>query len=192
MDTDTAYKVSESDKEGYRTGLYGDIEPVEDSSEHTWKVYCIHKHSGKILWERDAQRGIPQVKRHPKSSHANTSIATDGKHVLAFFGSEGMYCYNTEGELLWTRDFGLIISAWHVVESAEWEFCSSPVIFKDKVIIQADALNTAFVAVLDLATGKTIWRQERDEIEALNFVFKRHVVARGGCKPVVRQSAKVF
>lgn len=66
--------------------------------------------------------------------------------------------------MLWTRNFGLINSAWHVVESAEWEFCSSPVIFKDKVIIQADALNTAFVAVLDLATGKTIWRQERDEI----------------------------
>jgi outer membrane protein assembly factor BamB len=156
--------VSESDKEGYRTGLYGDIEPVEDSSEHTWKVYCIDKNSGKILWERDAYQGIPQVKRHPKSSHANTTIATDGKHVLAFFGSEGMYCYSKEGDLLWSRDFGLINSAWHVVESAEWEFCSSPVIFKDKVIIQADALNTAFVAVLDLATGKTIWRQERDEI----------------------------
>ena len=75
-----------------------------------------------------------------------------------------MYCYSKEGDLLWSRDFGLINSAWHVVESAEWEFCSSPVIFKDKVILQADALNTAFVAVLDLATGKTIWRQERDEI----------------------------
>jgi outer membrane protein assembly factor BamB len=156
--------VSESDREGYRTGLYGDIEPVEDSSEHTWKVYCIDKSSGKIIWEKDAYQGIPQVKRHPKSSHANTTVATDGYHVIAFFGSEGMYCYDPDGKLLWKRDFGLINSAWHVVESAEWEFCSSPVIYQDKVIIQADALNTAFVAVLDLSTGKTIWRQERDEI----------------------------
>jgi outer membrane protein assembly factor BamB len=84
--------------------------------------------------------------------------------VVAFFGSEGLYCYNVDGELLWKRDFGLINSAWHVVESAEWEFCSSPVIFQDKLIIQADALNTAFVAVLDLSTGETLWRQDRDEI----------------------------
>lgn len=156
--------VSNSDTEGYRTGLYGDIEPVEDSSEHIWKVYCIDKHTGNVVWEREAHRGIPQVKRHPKSSHANTTVATDGTHLLAFFGSEGLYCYNYQGDLLWSRDFGLINSAWNVVESAEWEFSSSPVIFQDKVIIQADALNTAFVAVLDLFTGETLWRQERDEI----------------------------
>jgi len=156
--------VSEQDTEGYRTGLYGDIEPVEDSSEHVWKVYCIDRSSGKILWEQDAHRGIPHVKRHPKSSHANTSVATDGIHVVVFFGSEGLYCYDRNGALLWKRDFGLINSAWQVVESAEWEFASSPVIFRDKVIIQADALNTAFVAVLDLETGEILWRRERDEI----------------------------
>ncbi|MCK5137018.1 MAG: PQQ-binding-like beta-propeller repeat protein [Bacteroidales bacterium] len=156
--------VGEQDQEGYRTGMYGDIEPVEDSSEHVWKVYCIDKSTGEIRWEQDACRGVPQVKRHPKSSHANTTVATDGKHVVVFLGSEGLYCYSVEGDLLWKRDFGLINSAWHVVESAEWEFCSSPVIFQDKVIIQADALNTAFVAVLDLFTGETIWRKERDEI----------------------------
>jgi outer membrane protein assembly factor BamB len=65
---------------------------------------------------------------------------------------------------LWKRDLGLINSAWNVVPSAEWEFSSSPIIFRDKVIIQADALNTAFVAVLDLNSGKTVWRKERDEI----------------------------
>jgi len=156
--------VSDQDTEGYLTGMYGDIAPVEDSSEHIWKVICLDNSTGEILWEQDANQGIPQVKRHPKSSHANTTIATDGNHVIAFFGSEGLYCYNQEGELLWERDFGLINSAWDVVESAEWEFCSSPVIFQDKVIIQADALNAAFVAVLNLYTGETIWRQDRDEI----------------------------
>ncbi|MDX2432676.1 MAG: PQQ-binding-like beta-propeller repeat protein [Bacteroides sp.] len=156
--------ISQTDNSGYQPGLYGDIEPVADSSEHRWMVYCFDKNSGSVLWEQEAYRGIPMVKRHPKSSHANTTIATDGKHVVAFFGSEGLYCYDSQGELLWKRDFGLINSAWNVVESAEWEFCSSPVIFKDRLIIQADALNTAFVAVLDLSTGETIWRKERDEI----------------------------
>jgi outer membrane protein assembly factor BamB len=155
--------ISEKDKEGYLPGMYGDIEPVNDSSEHTWKVYCIDKGSGNIIWEQDAYRGIPKVKRHPKSSHANATIATDGSHVIAFFGSEGLFCYDVNGKLLWKRDFGLINSAWNVVESAQWEFSSSPVIFKDKVIIQADALNVAFVAVLDLQTGETLWRKERQE-----------------------------
>lgn len=156
--------VSDQDTEGYRTGLYGDIEPVADSSEHVWKVYCIDKTTGNIVWEQDAYRGIPQVKRHPKSSHANTTVATDGSRVVAFFGSEGLYCYSVDGELLWKRDFGLINSEWHIVDGAQWEFSSSPIIFQDKVIIQADAKNTAFVAVLDLETGETIWRKERNEI----------------------------
>ena len=159
-----ATALSDKDKAGYLPGMYGDIAPINDSSEHVWKVLCYDKTSGKLLWEQDAHRGIPMVKRHPKSSHANTSIATDGHHVIAFFGSEGLYCYSSEGKLLWERDFGLINSAWNVVESAEWEFSSSPVIFKDKVLIQADALNQSFVAVLDLHTGETIWRKERDEI----------------------------
>lgn len=156
--------ISQQDTEGYRTGMYGDIAPVEDSSEHRWMVYCIDRETGEMIWEREAHRGIPMVKRHPKSSHANTTVATDGAHVVAFFGSEGLYCYDREGELLWERDFGFINSAWNVVESAEWEFSSSPLIFGDRVIIQADALNTAFVAVLDLKTGTTLWRKERNEI----------------------------
>jgi len=156
--------ISSEDTEGYRTGLYGDIAPVADSSEHRWIIYCIDRESGSILWEREAYKGIPMVKRHPKSSHANTTVATDGDKVVVFFGSEGLYCYDTEGTLLWKRDFGLINAAWHIVESAEWEFCSSPVIFGDKVIIQVDALNTAFVAVLELESGKTVWKKEREEI----------------------------
>jgi len=156
--------ISEQDKEGYLPGLYGDIAPIDDSSEHVWKIICVDKASGKLIWEQVAHQGIPKVKRHPKSSHANTTVATDGSHVIAFFGSEGLYCYDMKGTLLWKRDFGLIMSAWNVVESAEWEFSSSPIIFRDKVIIQADALNTAFVAALDLHTGITLWRQERDEI----------------------------
>jgi len=156
--------ISENDREGFRTGLYGNIEPVSDSSEHTWKLICINRNSGEIIWEDDLHRGTPAVKRHPKSSHASTTVATDGRHLVVFLGSEGLYCYSVEGELLWKRDFGLIRSAWNVVPTAEWEFGSSPIIFQDRVIIQADALNTAFVAALDLFTGETLWKQDRDEI----------------------------
>jgi outer membrane protein assembly factor BamB len=156
--------ISEADTGGYQTGIYGDIAPVQDTSRHRWMIYCYDRSNGSLLWEREAARGVPSVRRHPKSSHANTSIATDGEYVVAFFGSEGLYCFDTAGNLVWKRDFGLINSSWHIVPSAEWEFSSSPVIFGDHLILQADALNTAWVAVLDLQTGETRWKQERDEI----------------------------
>jgi len=156
--------LSESDQGGFRTGIYGDIEPVSDSSVHRWIVYCIDRNKGEVLWENTAHTGIPMVKRHPKSTHANTSVATDGNFIVAFFGSEGLYCYDFNGNLAWKKDFGLIRSAWNVYESAEWEFSSSPVIYDGKVVIQVDALNTSFVAALNLKDGKILWKQERDEI----------------------------
>jgi len=167
--------ISEADKEGYQTGIYGSIEPVADSSEHVWKLYSIDKNTGEIEWEQVMHEGIPSVKRHPKSSHANTTVATDGKHIVVFLGTEGLYCYSMKGKLLWKKEFGLIMAAWHIVKSAEFEFCSSPIIFQDKVIVQADAQNQAFVAVLDLETGETIWKKDRKEIPGWctpNIYFK--------------------
>ena len=93
--------ISESDSEGLKTGIYGDIGSVNDDSEHEWKVICLNKYDGETIWERTSCTGIPEQKRHPKSSHANSSVATDGEHVVAFFGSEGIYCYDMDGKLLW-------------------------------------------------------------------------------------------
>jgi outer membrane protein assembly factor BamB len=155
--------VSQGDKEGFKPGLYGDVTPVKDSSVHEWKVFCINKNTGKIIWEKTSCIGVPGVKRHPKSTHANTTIATDGKHVVAFFGSEGLYCYNTEGKLLWQKNFGVLKSAFFTMKNAEWEFASSPVIHNGILIIQCDVLENSFVAAFNVETGKQIWKMERDE-----------------------------
>ena len=147
-----------------KVGLYGSIEPVDDESVHEWKVYCLDKKSGKILWEQTAHKGVPKVKRHPKATHANTTPATDGKYVVAFFGSEGLFCYDMDGKLVWKKDFGLLDSSFFMVPSAQWEFASSPVIHQGIVIVQCDALNTAFLAALDIETGKEIWRTTREDV----------------------------
>jgi outer membrane protein assembly factor BamB len=55
-------------------------------------------------------------------------MATDGKRVVAFFGSEGLYCYDMNGKLLWSKDLGVLDSAFFVAPAAQWEFGSSPVI----------------------------------------------------------------
>jgi outer membrane protein assembly factor BamB len=146
-----------------KVGLYGSIEPVDDDSVHEWKVYCLDKKSGKILWEKTAHKGIPKVKRHPKATHANTTPTTDGKYIVAFFGSEGLFCYDLDGNLAWKKDFGLLDSAFFMVPTAQWEFASSPVIHQGVVIVQCDALNTAFLAALDIKTGKEIWRTSRED-----------------------------
>jgi outer membrane protein assembly factor BamB len=155
--------ISQSDKAGFKPGLYGDVSPVKDSSVHEWKVYCIDKNTGKTIWERTACKGIPKIKRHPKSTHANTSVATDGDHVVAFFGSEGLYCYDIAGKLLWQKDFGVLKSVFFSMKNAEWEFASSPIIYKGVLVIQCDVLENSFVAAYDVKTGKELWKTDRDE-----------------------------
>lgn len=155
--------VSKFDNQGIKPGIYGDGMPVPDSSIHNWKVYCINKNTGSILWERTAFTGVPKIKRHPKSTHANPSVATDGKYAVAFFGSEGLYCYDYEGKLIWKKNFGVLKSVAFDYNAAEWEFASSPVIYKGVLIIQCDVLENSFLAAFDVKTGKELWKTKRDE-----------------------------
>ena len=155
--------ISAGDKAGFKPGMYGDVTPVKDSSVHEWKVYCIDKTTGRIIWEKTPVTGVPKVKRHPKSTHANTTLAIDGEHVVAFFGSEGLYCFDFKGKLLWQKNFGILRSAFFIMKNAEWEFASSPIIHKGVVIIQCDVLENSFLAAYDVKTGKELWKSERDE-----------------------------
>ena len=128
-----------------------------------WVIYCLDKNTGTLLWQKVAYKGVPKQKRHPKSSHANSTMATDGNYVVAFFGSEGLYCYDMDGNLQWQKDFGVLRSVFFVAEDAEWEFATSPIIHDGSVIIQCDVMENSFVASYDVASGKEIWSEERDE-----------------------------
>ena len=155
--------VSELDKGDIKTGIYGSIGSVQDSSVHDWNLYCMDKTSGEIVWEKTSHTGVPRQKRHPMSSHANCTPATNGEYVVAFFGSEGLYCYNMKGDLQWSKDFGVLRSVFFLVESAEWEFSSSPLIHENVLIIQCDVMENSFLAAYDIKTGKELWKQNRDE-----------------------------
>jgi dipeptidyl aminopeptidase/acylaminoacyl peptidase/outer membrane protein assembly factor BamB len=156
--------VSGDPKASLRAGLYGDVDSVEDRTRHTWKVYCLDRDSGKVLWERTAHEGVPKTKRHLKATQANSTAATDGRHVVALFGSEGMYCYDLEGRLLWKSDLGVLESGWFYDKEYEWGFGSSPVIFRDKVIVQCDVGKDSFIAAFRLTDGQPVWKTPRDEI----------------------------
>ncbi len=146
-----------------KVGLYGSGTSVDDNTIHEWKLYCLNKNSGKILWEKTSYKGIPEVKRHPKSTQANSTPVTNGKYVVAFFGSEGIYCYDMEGNIIWKKDFGVLDSGAFDHPEAQWGFASSPIIHKNVVIVQCDVQKNSFLASFDIKTGKQIWRIPRNE-----------------------------
>lgn len=144
-------------------GLRGDnVSP--DRTAHEWRVLALDKATGAIVWERTAHRGTPRGIRHLKSSFATATPATDGRHVVAMFGSEGLYCYDVNGTLLWKKDLG-------VVGHNQYGFASSPTISHGMVFVQADTSQdtkgqttpTSFIAAFDLADGRERWRVRRDE-----------------------------
>ena len=92
---------------GLKVGLYGDVRPVLDDTEHEWRIYAFDKKTGKEKWQQTVLKSVPKIKRHTKASHANSTMATDGERLIAFFGSEGLYAYDLKGKLLWKKDLGV-------------------------------------------------------------------------------------
>ncbi|MFB3826533.1 MAG: PQQ-binding-like beta-propeller repeat protein [Bryobacteraceae bacterium] len=147
-----------------KLGMYGNVDSVEREPAQSFRLYCLDRKSGKVLWERTAASGPPKSKRHPKSSHANPSPATDGRHVAAFFGSEGLYVYDFDGRLLWKKDFGVLEASFFVMPEAQWGFASSPVIAQGKLVVLADVLKNGFLAAFDVRSGRQLWRTPRADV----------------------------
>jgi outer membrane protein assembly factor BamB len=147
-----------------KIGYYGDITPVKDDTEHEWRVYALDKRTGKIKWQQTAIKEVPKIKRHMKNSHANSTLATDGQRVIAFFGSEGLYAYDMNGTPLWKKDLGVLDAGFYMVPDAQWETGSSPVLYEGMVIVQADVQKNSFLAMFDAKDGHEVWRTPRNDV----------------------------
>ena len=153
--------ISGKGEQQLKIGLYGDIESADEQVQHSWEVWCVDKNSGAVLWKKVAHEGVPRMKRHPKSSQANCTPATDGTNLVCFFGAEGLFCYSLEGQLRWRKDFGPLDSGYFAVQDAQWGFASSPVIYRGMVIVQCDVQTNSFLAALDIRDGSELWRTPR-------------------------------
>jgi outer membrane protein assembly factor BamB len=183
--------VSKAGDKTFRTGAYGDVKPVEDLSDHEWKIYCLDKASGKILWERTAFSGAPKVKRHTKASQANSTPATDGRRVVAAFGSVGLLiAWDMSGKELWRQELGILDSGWFFDPSFQWGHASSPVIYRQSVILQADMQKGSYVAAWDLETGRQIWKTVRDN-EISTWGTPALVPAGNGREELVTNGTKI-
>ena len=130
---------------------------VGDDRRHTFKVLALDARDGNLLWERAAHEGVPYDTRHKMGSFASQTPVTDGKRVYAFFGSEGLlFAYDMDGRLAWKAALGGIASVGVGV-------CTSPVLYKDLVVLQCDEDNgeASFIVALDKRTGKQVWRVPR-------------------------------
>jgi outer membrane protein assembly factor BamB len=103
-----------------KVGLYGDIKSEEEDTVFDWRLYCVDRKTGKVVWNRLCHRGKPKVKRHAKSTHANATPCTDGQVVVVFLGAEGLYCYDVKGRLTWRKDLGVLDWGFFRVPSAQW------------------------------------------------------------------------
>ena len=141
-----------------------DNDPVIETARYSWRVYCLDRQTGRIQWERVAHEGVPRVKRHLKASQANSTPVTDGRYVVTVFASEGLFCYDLEGRKIWQQDLGVLDPGLHDDPAVQWGYASSPVIWKDLVIVQCDAHAQSFIAAFDLKSGKRLWSTPRGEL----------------------------
>lgn len=147
-----------------KIGLYGAIAAAEDQGHHEWRLLSLDRQSGKVIFDKLAHEGIPKSLRHTKGTHCNSTPATNGDYIVAYLGSEGLFCFDMDGELVWKKDLGNMDAGYFKVKTAQWGFASSPVIHDGKVIVQCDVQEDAFLAVFDIENGEELWRTARSDV----------------------------
>jgi len=144
------------------------LEPVPDDApgahdnarvtqEHRFVVIAVDATTGAILWQKTVHEQVPHAVFHKSSTLTAASAVTDGEHVIAFFGSYGVYCLTVEGEEVWRRDLGDMKVKHGHGEGA------TPALWGNTVVVNWDHEGPSFVVALDKRTGKELWRTERDE-----------------------------
>ncbi len=137
-----------------------DIEKSEEATEVRYMVYALDAVTGKIVWEREAHKGLPTGGRHRKNTYASETPTTDGERVYASFGGNvGVFAYSCDGDLVWKKtwppqpiylDFGT---------------ASSPIVHGGRVYQVHDTEGRSFLTALDARTGAEVWTVDRSAFE---------------------------
>src|SRR4030095_12873330 len=119
----------------------------------TLKVLCLDLETGRVLWEQTSYEGRVFDNRHKKNTYASPTPITDGRHVYAYFGSEGLYCYDFSGKLIWKSSLGNIATMGMGV-------ASSPLLWQDLFVLQCDQDNgdASFLTAVDKKSSRQGWR----------------------------------
>ena len=137
-------------------GLYFGGERDAPKVEHRWMVYAVDRATGKIVWEREARRGLP-LSRHLKNTYASETPVTDGQRVYVSFGNVGIFAYDFAGALAWSVPFE------PQPMRNGWGTAASPVLHNGRLYVVNDNDRQSYLTALDARTGKTVWRVDRKE-----------------------------
>ncbi|MEK7686472.1 MAG: PQQ-binding-like beta-propeller repeat protein [Verrucomicrobiota bacterium] len=120
-------------------------------------LMCFDRRDGKLLWQEGPHwtEGNPT---HDDNPHCTPSPVTDGRRVLAWFGSAGLCCYDVDGHALWRRDLGR--------PSHQWGYAASPVLHDELCFLNFGPGPRSFLIALDKRTGKTVWQRDAPSISA--------------------------
>jgi outer membrane protein assembly factor BamB len=124
---------------------------------YRWEVSCVNAATGEEIWKRVARNGNPRTKKHPMTNYAGETPVTDGERLYVYFGMNGLYCFDLDGELLWEKDLG----AYETQNG--WGTGASPLLYKGLLYVQVDNEEHSFLVALDSDTGNEIWKRDRDE-----------------------------
>lgn len=117
-------------------------------------LVALDEKSGQQLWRRSLRpQSIEQT--HPIGNPATATPACDGQRLFVFFGSEGLICYDLDGQKLWEQKLGPFRD--------EYGAGSSPILMDNEVIINEDHDTDSFLAAFDRATGHRLWRTSRPD-----------------------------
>ena len=127
-------------------------------SEQEFAIMAINRKDGSVAWKKVLRKATPHEGTHPDGTWSANSPVTDGKHIFAYFGSNGLYCLDMKGNLVWEKDLGDMRTRNGFGEG------SSPALYGDKLVINWDHEDESFIVCLNKNTGKEIWRKQRDEV----------------------------
>ena len=146
--------------------------------EHRFDVLALDRATGAVIWQRTATVATPHEGYHAQyGSFASNSPVTDGTHVWASFGSRGLYCYDMDGTLVWTREAGVELQM-HL----QFGEGTAPLLHGDLLFHTFDHQGDSFLVAIDKRTGEDVWRVPREEISNWSMPL---VVEHAGVRQVV-------
>lgn len=139
---------------GYGTGrgAAGDIKQLQ---RH---LMCVSLKDGKIQWSKSVTATQPEEsysRMLGEHGYATSTPVSDGEHVFVFFGKSGVLAFDLEGRQLWQSQ----VSDGTTKSKMGWGSASSPILFRDKIIVNAAAESKSLIA-LNTKTGKEAWRSD--------------------------------
>ncbi len=127
------------------------------SQAQRFTVIAVGRDDGKVRWQQTARVQVPHEGHHKDHGFASASPVTDGRVLIASFGSFGLFAYDLKGKLLWEKDLGDMRTRNSFGEG------SSPALHGTTVVVLWDHEGEDFIVALDTRDGRELWRQRRDE-----------------------------